>query len=54
MILGQRMRSFEHEAGVLEGRGSKILHKLLLGGFVFFLSVLLDVLHALTLEIFEL
>ena len=54
MILGERMRSFEHEACVLEGRGTKILHQLLLRGFVFLLSVFLNVLHALTLEIFEL
>ena len=54
MILGQGMRSFEHEACVLEGRGTKILHQFLLRGFVFLLSVFLNVLHALTLEVFNL
>jgi len=54
VILGQGMRSFEHEACVLEGRGTKILHQFLLRGFVFLLSVFLNVLHALTLEVFNL
>ena len=54
MILGQRVRCFEHEAGVLEGQGTKILHLPLLGRFAFLLSVHLIVLDALTLEVFEL
>jgi hypothetical protein len=39
---------------MLEGRGTKILHQLLLRGFVFLLSVFLNILHTLTLEVFEL
>ena len=48
------MRSFEHEPGVLEGQGTKIFHLPLLWRFAFLLSVYLNVLHALTLEVFEL